>query len=149
LAKGGDGGSGIVILRYVPPAPLSAYEQWLQVHFTTDQLTNSAISGDSADPDQDGLNNQQEYWAGTNPTNGLSCLILYAPDNNVSTAETFVVRWQSASNRWYTVQTTTNLSGVFSNLAIGIIATPTVNVYTDTVAGAEMKFYRVQVSPVE
>lgn len=56
----------------------------------------------------------------------------------------FVVRWQSVTGRVYTLQSATNLMNAFSDLTNGIPATPTVNVYTDTVNGAVQKFYRVK-----
>jgi uncharacterized repeat protein (TIGR02543 family) len=148
-APGGNGGSGIVIVRYVTGGGVDPFQAWRQLHFTATQLTNMTISGDAADPDHDGLNNQQEYGAGTDPTNALSCLTLYATTNNIAADGKFVVRWQSVSNKFYAVQATTNLLTGFSSLTNGLPATPTVNVYTDTVNGAGQKFYRVGVSPVE
>jgi hypothetical protein len=142
---GGSGGSGIVIVRYVTGGGVDPFQAWRQLHFTATQLTNMTISGDAADPDHDGLNNQHEYWAGTDPTNALSCLTLYATTNNIAADGKFVVRWQSVSNKFYAVQATTNLLTGFSSLTNGLPATPTVNVYTDTVNGAGQKFYRVGV----
>jgi hypothetical protein len=138
-----------VIVRYVTGGGVDPFQAWRQLHFTATQLTNMTISGDAADPDHDGLNNQQEYGAGTDPTNALSCLTLYATTNNIAADGKFVVRWQSVSNKFYAVQATTNLLTGFSSLTNGLPATPTVNVYTDTVNGAGQKFYRVGVSPVE
>jgi hypothetical protein len=106
-------------------------------------LNNLSISGPTADPDNDGLNNEQEYWAGTIPTNAASCLVLYALTYNPPGE--YVVRWQSATGRLYTVQAATNLLTGFTALTNGLPATPTVNVYTDKVNGAGQKFYRVGV----
>jgi hypothetical protein len=142
---GGNGGSGIVIVRYVTGGVSDPYQTWLATYFTADQLTNSAISGPTADPDHDGLNNEQEYQAGTNPTNALSCLIMYAATNNPAADGKFVVRWQSVTGKYYTVMATTNLLVAFTNLMpTNIAATPDVNVYTDSVGNAETKFYRVK-----
>lgn len=138
---GGPGGSGIVIVRYA----LSAYEQWRHAYFTAEELINSAVSGDSADPDHDGMLNRDEYWAGTNPTNPLSRLVLYQVAPNPAAAGEFLVSWQSATGRVYALQAATNLMTGFSLLTNGVPATPTVNVYTDTVDGAGLKFYRVRV----
>jgi hypothetical protein len=163
---GGKGGSGIVIVRYVVggvvtlrEAPVlkagadsvsggvsEPYNVWRQTNFTAAQLTNMAYSGTTADPDHDGLNNEQECWAGTSPTNPLSCLILYAPTNNSVVAGKFVVRWQSVAGKTYTVQAATNLVAVFTNLMpTNIMATSDVNVYTDNVPNAVQRFYRVKV----
>ncbi len=140
---GGKGGSGIVIVRYVTGA-LDPFEAWRQTSFTAAQLTNAAISSATADPDGDGLNNEQEYLAGTNPTNALSCLAISAATNNPSTSGKFVVSWQSVSSKMYKVMATTNLLTGFTDLATNIQATPTMNVYTDSVGSAETKFYRVK-----
>ena len=85
------------------------YETWRLANFSPEQLANVNISGATADPDHDGLNNEQEYWAGTSPTNPASCLVLYGLTNNPALPGEYVVRWQSASGRLYTVQAATNL----------------------------------------
>jgi hypothetical protein len=54
-------------------------------------------------------------------------------------------RRQSATGRVYSLKAATNLMTGFSTLTNGIPATPTVNVYTDTVNGAVQKFYKVEV----
>ncbi len=141
---GGAGGSGIVIVRYVT-GPLSAYEQWRQAYFTAEELANPAVSGDRADRDHDGMRNLDEYWAGTDPTNPVSRLVVYQVAPNPAAADEFLVTWQSATGRVYAVQTATNLMTGFSTLTNGLPATPTVNVYTDAVNGAGQKFYRVRV----
>ncbi|MEI6211758.1 MAG: fibronectin type III domain-containing protein, partial [bacterium] len=121
----------------------TVYEQWRQTQFDAVSLTNAAVSSDTADPDHHGLNNQQEFWAGTNPTNASSCLVLYATTNNPSVDGKFVVRWQSVDGKRYALQATTNLLSGFTNVMTHIPATPTVNVHTDSVPGVGCKFYRV------
>jgi hypothetical protein len=123
----------------------SVYEAWLRSHFGGADLNNLSISGPTADPDNDGLNNEQEYWAGTIPTNAASCLVLYALTNNPALPGEYVVRWQSATGRLYTVQAATNLVAGFTNLVTHRPATPPVNVHTDNVSGVGCRFYRVQV----
>jgi alpha-tubulin suppressor-like RCC1 family protein len=123
----------------------SVYEAWLRSRFDGTSLTNSAISGATADPDHDGLNNEQEYRAGTDPNSASSCLVLYALTNNPALPGEFVVRWQSVTGKTYSVLAATNLLTGFSSLTNGLPATPTVNVYTDKVNGAGQKFYRVGV----
>jgi hypothetical protein len=134
-----------VIVRYVTGGGVDPFQAWRQLHFTATQLTNSAVSGATVDPDKDGLNNEQEYWAGTDPTNALSCLTLYATTNNIAADGKFVVRWQSVSNKFYAVQATTNLLVAFTNVVTNLLATPTLNVHTDSVSGVGSRFYRVQV----
>ncbi len=55
-------------------------------------------------------------------TNVLSCLVFYAVTNNPAAPGVYVVRWQSATGRVYTVQAATNLVVGFTNLAIHISA---------------------------
>jgi hypothetical protein len=143
--EGGAGGSGIVIVRYVAGGAMDPFEVWRQENFTAVQLTNAAISSATADPDEDGLNNEQEYLAGTNPTNALSCLVISAATNNPATSGKFVLSWQSVTGKTYTVMATTNLMTVFTNLfPTSIQATPDVNVYTDSVENAGQRFYRIK-----
>jgi hypothetical protein len=134
-----------VIVRYVAGGGADPFEAWRQTCFTAEQLANADVSGATADPDHDGLNNQQEYWAGTDPTNALSCLVLYAPTNSPIADGKFVIRWQSVSNKFYAVQATTNLLVAFTNVVTNLLATPTVNVHTDSVSGVGSRFYRVKV----
>jgi hypothetical protein len=51
---------------------------WKARYFISSELLDPAISGDDADPDQDGQTNLQEYIADTNPRNPLSRLYLEA-----------------------------------------------------------------------
>jgi hypothetical protein len=154
---GGKGGSGIVIVRYVvgggltsqamvaPAVDSAQFDAWRLAHFTAEQLTNAAVSGENADPDYDGMLNWQERVAGTNPTNALSSLVLSAPTNNMAAAGKFVVRWQSVTGRTYTVMAATNLIVGFTNLATNIWGVAPENVYTDSVGNAVQRFYRVKV----
>jgi len=101
--------------------------------------------GDTDDPDHDGMNNLAEYLAGTNPNDITSLLELTGLAVNPANPGEFIVRWQSATGRVYSLKAATNLMTGFSTLTNGIPATPTVNVYTDTVNGAGQKFYKVEV----
>lgn len=98
------------------------------------------------DADADGMGNVLEYWAGTDPTNAASSLMLSAPTNSPAVTGKFVVRWQSVSGKIYTVMAATNLfSGFNQTLGASIPATPPMNVHTDTTSGVLCKFYRVLV----
>ena len=54
-------------IDFVIPSFVFADSQWRNNHFTLEQRTNAAISGDQADPDRDGFCNLIEYAMLTNP----------------------------------------------------------------------------------
>ena len=134
-----------MIVRYVADSG-SAYEAWRRFYFTAEELADPLLTGDDADRDHDGMSNLAEYLAGTNPTNDTSLLVLYQVVPDPAVPGQYVVYWQSATGRMYTVEGATNLVGTNFDLILGtnIPATPMLNVYTDTVTGAAQKFYRIK-----
>ena len=97
----------------------------------------------TTDSDGDGMNNWQEYVAGTSPTNRASVLVLYAPVAP-ELVNPFVLVWASVSNRFYTVSDSTNLVLGFTPRAFHLPATPPFNHYTNMVGGG-MRFFRIGV----
>ena len=119
----------------------SSFQVWLYQHGL---LTDG--SADSADPDRDGLNNWQEWVAGTDPTNAVSVLRVAPLTGSVSG---MVVSWLSATNHIYSVERSTNLGAhpPFQVLATGIPGQAGTTTFTDTNAPAPGPvFYRVSVS---
>jgi hypothetical protein len=108
-------------------------------------------SGDYLDSDGDGLNNWQEYLAGTNPTNAGS--VFKITGAQVLPGGQFVLRWLSVSNRFYDVMRATNPamgSGAFVPVpgATNLPGTPPQNTWTDSVSPASTRtFYRLSVHP--
>jgi hypothetical protein len=107
-------------------------------------------SADYADSDSDGMNNWQEYLAGTSPTNAASVFKITSSQMNSGTQ--FVLRWSSVSNRLYDVtRATTNLAtgaAAFVPLpgATNLAGTPPQNSWTDAVSRASPPaFYRLKV----
>jgi hypothetical protein len=98
----------------------------------------------ATDRDGDGQTDGEELLAGMCPTSSASCFQLSAPSN---TGGRFVVSWPSASNRVYTLQRATNLTGVtvYTNLLTNAAACPPLNIYTDAPAGTGPWFYKVGV----
>jgi hypothetical protein len=103
-------------------------------------------SADFTDADGDGMNNWQEWIAGTNPTNASSALKMLMPlYPNVPPG--LMIRWQSVTNRNYFVQSATNLvPAIFSTIATNLPGQPNITTFTDTnIAGSLRMFYRVGV----
>lgn len=114
-------------------------DAWKSAYFTPDQLTNSTVSGDSADPDGDGFSNYQEYVAGTHPTNALSRFDVSGTFN-----QNQVLDWSSVSGRVYDVYWTTNLLNSFVPLQTNI-AWPQ-SAYTSPMPdGVKSRFYKLKV----
>ncbi len=102
-------------------------------------------AADTADSDHDGVNNWQEWRAGTDPTNALSVLQMVSPTNGPSGV---TVTWQSVTNRSYYLQRSLDLSAQppFVNVQSNIVGQAGTTSYTDTnAAGAGPFFYRVGV----
>ena len=54
-----------------PAAALQPYLKWLENHFTADALDRPLITGWTADPDLDGMNNLLEYFHGSDPSRAM------------------------------------------------------------------------------
>jgi len=107
------------------PTSVISY-QWLQYYgLPTDG------SADYAESDGDGMNNWQEWIAGTNPTNAASILSLQVP---VFAAGGVTLTWSSVTNRAYFVERATNLLNqpAFSPLQTNIPGLPGTTSFTDT-----------------
>ncbi len=127
--------------EYQTPVSMISYA-WLQ-QYGLPIDTNT----DTADPDGDGMNNYEEWIAGTDPTNPLSLLEMLNPIPTNNPAG-LVVSWESVSNRTYFRQSGTNLGmqPVFSTIQSNLVGQPGTTSYTDTNAlGNGPFFYRVGV----
>jgi hypothetical protein len=125
--------------EFQSPQSIVSYA-WLQQYgFPTDG------SSDFTDPDADSMNNWQEWKSGTIPTNGASLLQMFSPSNSVPG---IMVRWQSVTNRTYSLQRSTNLvngSG-FVPIQSNLNGRDGTMSYTDSsAAGNGPYFYRVGV----
>jgi hypothetical protein len=102
-------------------------------------------SSDFTDLDGDGMNNWQEWRAGTSPADSTSVLRLLSPLLSGQNPASVNITWQSVTNRNYLLQRSTNLTD-FVTLATSIPGLQGVTSYTDTNAtGTGPFFYRVGV----
>jgi hypothetical protein len=126
--------------EYQTPSSVLSYAWAQQYGFPTDG------TADYADPDGDGMNNWQEWQAGTNPTNAASLLNILSISNSPSGTK---VTWQIVSGKFYYVQRSTNLAvqPAFSTIATNL-QRPLSSIlpYTDTTAtNGGPYFYRIGV----
>jgi len=119
----------------------SPFSIWLQQYgFLTDG------SADFLDTDHDGLNNWQEWIAGTNPTNALSALKITLA-TRTSNPEGTVITWASQNGRTYYIQRSVTLAPpMFSTIQDNIVGQVGTMSYADTNAiNPGPFFYRVGV----
>ena len=55
----------------MPAGALQPYLKWLENYFTADALDRPLITGWTADPDFDGMNNLLEYFHGSDPSSAM------------------------------------------------------------------------------
>ncbi len=125
--------------EFQSPTSLISYAWLQQFGLPTDG------SADFLDSDGDGMNNWQEWLAGTNPTNTLSVLRMLTAAASTNTAGA-TVTWQSVAGVNYFLQAGADLSAQppFQTIATNITGLAGTTSYTDTNATASGPlFYRV------
>jgi hypothetical protein len=119
--------------------PRSAFQSWQMTYFDS---TASAEAAAAADPDRDGMNNQQEYLAGTHPTDPSSKLRIAAIQLN---GDDVMLRVRTVTGKSYRVEWNTDARESFTNLVQdNIPGTDGLVEVTDHAAtGSPRRFYRV------
>lgn len=123
------------------PATMLSYAWAQQYGLPTDG------SADLVDSDGDGMNNWQEFIAGTNPTNAASVLAMTSvvPVRGLNWV---TVKWQSVNTRTYYLQRGTNfgVAGGFSTIQSNIVGQAGTTIFLDAMAtNGSSFFYRVGV----
>jgi hypothetical protein len=127
--------------EFQTPASVLSYAWAQQYGLPTDG------SADFVDSDGDGMNNWQEWIAGTNPTNATSVLTISSPVTSKSPKGVKVI-WQSVTGKTYFLQRSTNLSLPlgFSTIQSNLTGQVGTTSFTDTTAtNGNSFFYRVGV----
>jgi len=112
---------------------------WAEWYFGVASAFDSTL-----DSDGDGLNNGQEYIAGTDPTQSGSVLAIEAVQP-APAGNGFVITWSSVAGKFYTIERASDITKGFTAIATDIQATPPQNTYVDTTGTGGLYFYRVTV----
>ena len=97
------------------------------------------------DFDHDGMNNLDEYKAGTNPADPNSRFAFIRVERHPTSG--LVVQWASVQGEAYQLQRSGDLLSNFSTIQSSISATPPMNTYHDpTALGAGPFFYRLRLN---
>lgn len=129
------------------PVTANLYAAWKSLKFTAPELLDSAVSGNTADPDKDGLSNLLEYATGTEPKTANSSSVTVAP---VSGVLNLTFNRILDAKLTYTVKGTDNLVTGFTTTAAtydGLTAGTTT--YVDTgfpLATNPRRFLRLEVT---
>jgi hypothetical protein len=94
------------------------------------------------DADGDGLSNQEEFTAGTNPTDPYSSLQFV--QLQVLQKTNVVLEWSSVYDKHYRLLQADLPSGPYTILQTNLVATPPSNRFTNQMSGANQRFYWVQ-----
>jgi parallel beta-helix repeat protein len=127
--------------EFQTPASVLSYAWALQYGLPTDG------TADFVDSDGDGMNNWQEWIAGTNPTNAASVLTMSSPVTS-PISKSVSVSWQSVTGKTYFLQRSTNLYSPagFSTIQSNLTGQAGTTSFTDTTAtNGNSFFYRVGV----
>ena len=113
-------------ITVLSPLLYTPFQVWQYNNFTSAELSNSVISGDTADPDGDSIPNLMEYALNLTPTNANTSGLPVATVQNVSTTNYLALTYTrvlSATDISYTVEVSGDLliwsSGPGFTVAVG------------------------------
>ncbi|MEI8340267.1 MAG: DUF2341 domain-containing protein [Verrucomicrobiota bacterium] len=110
---------------------------WLAQYGWTTDFEAQAL----ADPDGDGQNNAQEYFAGTDPTHSSS--VFRAWITLLPATSEVQITWPGIAGKLYRVEQSSDLSGTWSAISRGIPATAPLNTFKKAIPASRNVFFRV------
>jgi hypothetical protein len=118
------------------------WDIWETNHFGNVAGTNFALVSPTGDADGDGMNNRDEYNAGTNPTNALSLLNIVLTATNAN-----VLQFVAQTGLTYSVQYRTNLTAALwatvTNISSSSNTVRTIQVDSVTAPAGAERYFRV------
>jgi hypothetical protein len=131
-----------VDLGIVPIA--NDYDTWAAMHFGSATHPDAART---ADPDGDGLKNEGEFLAGTDPKDPNSALRILGLTVQAQSTQA-VLGWLSVSNHTYFIETAASPEGPWSNVGTTVLsAGTTTQKIIDLSPGESKRFYRIRLVP--
>ena len=135
----------------------SAFATWQAANFTPLELDNSAISGDTADPDADGLQNLLEFAFGLAPKTAVRTGTPTSAVQNISGSDYLTITYRRrmhALDLAYAVQTNGDLTGPWTSNAVQVGSATSNGDGTETVTyrdataitGKAKRFLRIHVT---
>jgi hypothetical protein len=128
------------VLSAAPQAPQMVSDEWKSNFFGG--MSGPGIA-DNADWDGDGFSNYQEYLAGTDPTNALSCLKFSSPASNSGGG--IRLRWLTAPGKTYIVERSTAPRGAAWTTITNVVGNGYTGEVIDSGNGAKAQFYRIRI----
>ena len=116
---------------------IETYEQWAARIFGSGHPNGAP----GADPDGDGMSNQGEYTAGTDPRSATSALRLLSI--LVSPTQT-TLGWQSVADKQYVLEVASNLNGPWTDISSTRASTSTTELNVSRNPSDTQQFYRVR-----
>lgn len=131
-------------VRVLAPALPATFcsDDWRRAFFAD---RPDAEAADTADPDQDGAPNWQEFLAGTHPLDATSRLRLQARQN--SPGSRAAIRWQTVPGRLYEVLQSFQPNGPDWRLRQVVTGDGTEAEFVETETDGAARFYRLRIQP--
>jgi hypothetical protein len=119
------------------------YDSWAASFFGSAGLPQAART---ADPDGDGLNNEGEHAAGTDPTKASSALRILALTVQSQPLQA-VLGWESVSSRSYIIEFAPDADGPWAVVGPAVPSAGGTTTITNLLNGELKRFYRIRLSP--